>query len=73
MLFRSPGKAFKRDEILNWVWGVDFFGDSKIVDVNVRRLRAKIEEDPGNPKYIGTVWGVGYRWEMNGENYGKKY
>ena len=73
IFIENPGKAFKRDEILNWVWGVDFFGDSKIVDVNVRRLRAKIEEDPGNPKYIGTVWGVGYRWEMNGENYGKKY
>lgn len=67
IFIENPGKAFKRDEILNWVWGVDFFGDSKIVDVNVRRLRAKIEEDPSRPRYISTVWGVGYRWE-NGED-----
>lgn len=67
IFIENPGKAFKRDEILNWVWGVDFFGDSKIVDVNVRRLRAKIEEDPSKPRYISTVWGVGYRWE-NGED-----
>lgn len=67
IFMENPGKAFKRDEILNWVWGMDFFGDSKIVDVNVRRLRAKIEEDPSVPKYIGTVWGIGYRWEKNNE------
>lgn len=59
----SPGKAFKRDEILNHVWGYDFVGDSKIVDVNIRRLRSKIEEDPSDPKFIETVWGVGYRWK----------
>lgn len=59
----SPGKAFKRDEILNHVWGYDFVGDSKIVDVNIRRLRAKIEENPGDPKFIETVWGIGYRWK----------
>ena len=58
----NPGKAFRRDEILNLVWGYDFFGDSKIVDVNIRRLRAKIEDDPGRPSFIETVWGVGYRW-----------
>lgn len=62
IFIENPGKAFKRDEILNWVWGYDFFGDSKIVDVNIRRLRAKIEDDPGNPQYVETVWGVGYRW-----------
>lgn len=58
----NPGKAFRRDEILNLVWGYDFFGDSKIVDVNIRRLRAKIEDDPSRPSFIETVWGVGYRW-----------
>ena len=58
----NPGKAFKRDEILNLVWGLDFVGDSKIVDVNIRRLRSKIEEDSSQPFYIETVWGVGYRW-----------
>ena len=62
IFIENPGKAFKRDEILNWVWGYDFFGDPKIVDVNIRRLRAKIEDNPSKPEYIQTVWGVGYRW-----------
>ena len=52
-----------RDEILNAVWGEEFLGDSKIVDVNIRRLRAKVEEDAAHPVYIETVWGVGYRWK----------
>ncbi len=62
IFMENPGKAFKRDEILNLVWGLDFVGDSKIVDVNIRRLRSKIEEDSSQPFYIETVWGVGYRW-----------
>ncbi|NLW21887.1 MAG: response regulator transcription factor [Tissierellia bacterium] len=62
LFMENPGKAFSRDEIMNLVWGYDFVGDSKIVDVNVRRLRAKIEDDPSKPCYIETVWGVGYRW-----------
>ena len=62
IFLENPGKAFKRDEILNLVWGLDFVGDSKIVDVNIRRLRSKIEENPSQPYYIETVWGVGYRW-----------
>lgn len=56
-------KAFSRDDLLNLVWNYDFFGDSKIVDVNIRRLREKIEATPSKPKYIETVWGVGYRWK----------
>jgi DNA-binding response OmpR family regulator len=63
LFIENPGKAFKRDEILNHVWGVDFVGDSKIVDVNIRRLRSKIEEDSSQPAFIETVWGVGYRWK----------
>lgn len=62
IFIENPGKAFSRDEILNIVWGYDFIGDSKIVDVNVRRLRSKIEDDPSEPHYIETVWGIGYRW-----------
>ena len=62
LFIESPGKAFSRDEILNLIWGEDFIGDSKIVDVNMRRLRSKIEDDPSEPKYIETVWGIGYRW-----------
>lgn len=66
LFIENPGKAFERDEILNLVWGYDFVGDSKIVDVNVRRLRSKIETDSSNPYYIETVWGVGYRWRNDG-------
>ncbi|MDD3840202.1 MAG: helix-turn-helix domain-containing protein, partial [Clostridia bacterium] len=57
------GKAFSRDELLDLVWGNDFVGDPKIVDVNIRRMRKKIEQDPSNPQHIETVWGIGYRWK----------
>lgn len=63
LFVENPGRAFKRDEILNLVWGYDFIGDSKIVDVNIRRLRSKIEDDSSNPFFIETVWGIGYRWK----------
>ena len=58
----NPGKALSRDEILESVWGRDYFGEVKIVDVNIRRLRLKVEDDPQNPTYITTVWGYGYKW-----------
>ena len=51
-----------REEILDLVWGRDYFGELKIVDVNVRRLRLKIEDSPTSPTYINTVWGYGYKW-----------
>lgn len=62
IFIENPGKAFTRDELLDLVWGYEFIGDTKIVDVNIRRLRAKIEESSSNPMYIETVWGTGYRW-----------
>lgn len=65
IFMENPGRAFSRDEILNMVWGYDFVGDSKIVDVNIRRIRSKIESDSSDPKFIETVWGIGYRWNMN--------
>lgn len=58
----NPGKALSREDILNEVWGRDYFGELKIVDVNIRRLRIKIEDDPTIPTYITTVWGYGYKW-----------
>ena len=58
----NPGKALSREDILNEVWGRDYFGELKIVDVNIRRLRLKIEDDTSNPTYITTVWGLGYKW-----------
>lgn len=60
--FTSPGKALSRTEILTRVWGEEYFGEEKIVDVNIRRLRMKIEDDPSDPQYILTVWGLGYKW-----------
>ena len=58
----NPGKALSREEILDRVWGQDYFGDLKIVDVNIRRLRLKIEDNVQTPNYITTVWGYGYKW-----------
>ena len=58
----NPGRALSREDILNAVWGRDYFGELKIVDVNIRRLRIKIENDTANPTFITTVWGFGYKW-----------
>ena len=58
----NPGKALSREEILASVWGKDYDGELKIVDVNIRRLRLKVEDDPQNPTCITTVWGYGYKW-----------
>jgi two-component system response regulator ResD len=57
----KPGFVFKREQLLQDVWGYDFFGDSGTIDVHVRRLRAKLNDDSSNPRFIETVWGVGYR------------
>ena len=63
IFLENPDKAFSRDELLDLVWGQNYFGDVKIIDVNIRRLRAKIEDNPSNPSYIETIWGIGYRWK----------
>ena len=62
LFFQNPGTALVREKILEGVWGENYFGDVKIVDVNIRRLRMKIEDEPSAPKHILTVWGYGYRW-----------
>ena len=62
LFMENPGKALSREEILDAVWGRDYFGELKIVDVNIRRLRIKIEDDATNPVYITTVCGYGYKW-----------
>lgn len=62
--FANPGKALSRTDILTRVWGEEYFGEEKIVDVNIRRLRMKIEETPSEPQYILTVWGFGYKWSV---------
>ena len=62
LFMENPGKALSREEILDAVWGKDYFGELKIVDVNIRRLRIKIEDNPTKPTYVNTVWGYGYQW-----------
>ena len=62
LFMQNPGRSLSREEILSAVWGRDYEGELKIVDVNIRRLRIKIEDDTANPTYITTVWGFGYKW-----------
>ena len=59
---RNPNVALDRSSLLATVWGDSYFGDDKIVDVNMRRLRMKVEDEPSKPKYLTTVWGFGYKW-----------
>ncbi len=61
--FSNPGVALDRTDILNHVWGEAYVGEEKIVDVNIRRLRMKVEDEPSNPKFIVTVWGLGSKWD----------
>ena len=63
--FSNPDVALDRTDILNKVWGTNYFGEEKIVDVNIRRLRKKVEDDPSNPTHLVTVWGMGYKWNTN--------
>ena len=60
LLMRNPGRVYSRENLLNVVWGYEYAGDYRTVDVHVRRLREKLELDPANPTYILTKWGVGY-------------
>ena len=62
LFMQHPGQALSREDILATVWGREYEGDLKIVDVNIRRLRVKIEDNANNPTYITTVWGLGYKW-----------
>ena len=61
--FENPNIPLGRIDILNRVWGTSFFGEDKIVDVNIRRIRIKVEEEPSRPQHLVTVWGIGYKWE----------
>lgn len=63
--FSNPKVALDRNAILKKVWGEAYVGEEKIVDVNIRRLRMKIEDNPSSPRYITTVWGLGYKWETD--------
>lgn len=64
----NKNTALDRSSILSHIWGDSYYGDNKIVDVNIRRIRMKIEDDPSDPQYIITVWGYGYKWAEGAEN-----
>lgn len=66
LFLKNAKKSLSRDQILNEIWGKNYFGDLKVVDVNMRRIRKKIEDDPAEPRFLKTVWGYGYRWEEDG-------
>lgn len=63
LFMMQPGRALSREEILHNIWGDEYSGETKIVDVNIRRIRSKIEDNPAKPAYLETVWGIGYRWK----------
>ncbi len=63
--FKNPNAALSRTDILKKVWGDNYFGDDKIVDVNIRRLRMKVEDNPSSPTRLITIWGLGYKWVTN--------
>ena len=63
--FNNPDLALDRTDILSKVWGTNYFGEEKIVDVNVRRFRMKVEDDPSQPRHLITVWGMGYKWNTH--------
>ncbi len=63
LLMSKAGEAVSRSEILDTIWGANYVGDPKVVDVNIRRIRLKVEDDPSSPVYVETVWGYGYRWQ----------
>ncbi|MFC0393647.1 winged helix-turn-helix domain-containing protein [Paenibacillus mendelii] len=65
LLMERAGEGLSRDDILDAVWGRHFIGDLKIVDVNIRRIRQKIEDEPSDPRFIETLWGYGYRWKRS--------
>ena len=66
LLMRNPGRVYSRENLLNVVWGYEYIGDYRTVDVHIRRLREKLELDPANPQYIRTKWGVGYYLSSRG-------
>ena len=63
LLMRNPGRVYSRENLLNIVWGYEYPGDVRTVDVHIRRLREKIEANPSEPKYVHTKWGVGYYFQ----------
>jgi len=63
LFLKNKNVALERSKILEEIWGDNYYGDIKIVDVNIRRLRMKVEDEPSSPRYIQTIWGFGYKWQ----------
>ena len=70
--FKNPNAALSRTNILKQVWGDNYYGDEKIVDVNIRRLRMKVEDNPSSPTRLVTIWGLGYKWDAENKKKQKK-
>lgn len=64
LFMRHPDRVFSKDEIFNRIWGEDTLGDTTTVTVHVRKIREKIEDNPSDPEYLETVWGMGYRLKI---------
>ena len=67
LLVTNPNQVYSRDRLLSLIWGPDYPGDARTVDVHIRRLREKIEENPSEPKYVQTKWGIGYFYRQDEE------
>ena len=67
MFLRNAGRVLTRGQLIDRVWGADYVGDTKTLDVHVKRLRAKIEADPANPRFLVTVRGLGYKYDAQGQ------
>lgn len=63
LFMKNRGKPLSREELLSQIWGKEYIGEDKVVDVNIRRLRVKLEEDSASPEYLHTIWGYGYQWD----------
>jgi len=65
LFIQNPNRVFTKAQIYSFIWKDEYFGDENVINVHIRRLREKIEEDPSNPQYIKTLWGIGYKLEVN--------
>jgi DNA-binding response OmpR family regulator len=63
LMITSPNRVFTKAQLYKLIWQEEYYGDENVINVHIRRLRGKIEDDPSNPKYIKTLWGIGYKWE----------
>ncbi len=63
LFLKNPNRVFTKAQIYGFIWNDDYLGDENVINVHIRRLREKVEEDPSDPKYLKTLWGIGYKWD----------